>query len=97
MRKEGRARQGISDPGSATLQSQEGRRSKKGGRLGQERHSQTPLHRAGGNLFRRWPVTPVFPDRGRSGVWGRGPHWEVPSTLGGQHGTSRLLEVQELL
>lgn len=29
--------------------------------------------------------------------WGGGPHWEVSSTLGGQHGTCRLLEVQELL
>ena len=29
--------------------------------------------------------------------WGGGPRWEVSSTLGGQHGTRRLLEVQELL
>lgn len=35
--------------------------------------------------------------RGRRGTEGRGPCWEVPSTLGGEHGTCRLLEVQELL
>lgn len=29
--------------------------------------------------------------------WGGGPRWEVSSTLGGQHGACRLLEVQELL
>ena len=34
---------------------------------------------------------------GQREEWGTGPRWEVPSTLGGQHGARRLLEVQELL
>lgn len=40
---------------------------------------------------------PVSPDKREEWGMGRGPHWEVPSTLGGQHRPGCLLEVQELL
>lgn len=64
-------------------------------------HVATPLHRLqalstrGGSAA--GGLTPHLQARGRRGAWGWGPRWEGPSTLGGQHGTCRLLEVQQLL